>query len=56
LDRGLLVYSPELDAWSFVTQGLPSANITALAYAGGTLYVGTDNGLAQIAEESLSLQ
>jgi hypothetical protein len=37
-------------------QGLPSANVTALAYANGTLYVGTDNGLARIAEEGLSLQ
>jgi ligand-binding sensor domain-containing protein len=56
LDRGLLVYSPEPDAWRFVTQGLPSANVTALAYGQGTLYVGTDNGLALIAEDSLSLQ
>ena len=55
LEGGLLVYSPEDERWSAVTQGLPSANITALAYAGGTLYVGTDNGLARIAEESLSL-
>jgi ligand-binding sensor domain-containing protein len=56
LDRGLLVYSPESAQWHTVTQGLPSANITALAYAGGTLYVGTDNGLARIAEESLSFE
>jgi ligand-binding sensor domain-containing protein len=55
LDRGLLVYFPEREQWQTVTQGLPSANITALAYSGGTLYVGTDNGLARIAEESISL-
>ncbi len=55
LDRGLLVYSPERQQWTTVTQGLPSPNVTALAYGEGTLYVGTDNGLARIAEESLSL-
>ena len=56
LDRGLLVYSPESEQWNTVVQGLPSANVTALAYVNGTLYVGTDNGLARIAEEGLSLQ
>lgn len=56
LDSGLLAYSPDLDTWKTVIQGLPSANVTAVTYAGGTLYVGTDNGLARIAEEGLSLQ
>jgi len=56
LDAGLLVYSPESARWVTVTQGLPSANITALTYAGGTLYAGTDNGLARIAEKSLSFK
>jgi hypothetical protein len=33
--------------------GLPSLNVTALAVAGGYLYVGTDNGLVRMAEESV---
>ena len=56
LDRGLLVYAPEWDRWRTAAQGLSSANITALAYRDGTLYIGTDNGLARIAEKDLSLQ
>jgi hypothetical protein len=32
---------------------LPSLNVTAVATGGGYLYIGTDNGLVRIAEESL---
>ncbi|MEZ5394692.1 MAG: hypothetical protein R2724_17925 [Bryobacterales bacterium] len=56
LDRGLLVYDADLDRWSFATQGFPSPNVTALAYQAGTLYIGTDNSLARIAEKDLSFK
>jgi len=39
--------------WTTLSQGLPSANVTALAAAGGFVYVGTDNGLARIEEARL---
>ena len=34
-------------------EGLPSANVTALALANGYLYVGTDNGLVRVPEQKL---
>jgi len=34
-------------------QGLPSANVTALALASGYLYVGTDNGLVRVQEQKV---
>ncbi len=53
LERGLLIYRPEAERWDTVTTGLPSSNVTALEYAAGMLYVGTDNGLVKVAEEKL---
>lgn len=53
LDRGLLVYDSQQQRWSTVIEGLPSANVTALAAQAGTLWIGTDNGLVKIAEETL---
>jgi ligand-binding sensor domain-containing protein len=53
LGRGLYVYDPVADRWKTFTAGLPSLNVTAVAAAGGYLYIGTDNGLVRIAEESL---
>lgn len=50
LGRGLYVYDRESGRWSVMTAGLPSANVTALAAAGGFLYVGTDNGLVRFPE------
>ena len=54
LDRGLLTYDPSRARWRFVTDGLPSLNITALEAHRGTLWVGTENGLVKVAEEALS--
>lgn len=53
LDRGLFVYDRASRRWSNWTTGLPSANVTALASARGNLYVGTDDGLVRISEQSL---
>jgi ligand-binding sensor domain-containing protein len=47
LDRGLLVLDGSAGTWRFVTEGLPSKNVTALALGNDDLYVGTDNGLAR---------
>ena len=54
LDRGLLVYDPSEDSWSFITEGLPSKNVTALALADDILYVGSDNGLSRVNEAELT--
>ncbi len=54
LDRGLLVYEPSTETWRFVTEGLPSKNVTALALGSDALYVGTDNGLARTNELELT--
>ena len=53
LGKGLYVYEREADRWFAVGEGLPSANVTALAVANGYLYVGTDNGLVRVQEEKL---
>ena len=48
--RGLAVLGKNSDRWEFITAGLPSLNVTALANAKGVLYVGTDNGLVRTRE------
>ncbi|MBZ5515476.1 MAG: hypothetical protein LAN62_11695 [Acidobacteriia bacterium] len=53
LGRGLYVYDRVSGRWTVVTAGLPSLNVTAVAWHDGYLYVGTDNGLVRIAEENL---
>lgn len=53
LDRGLAIYRRNSGRWSFLTRGLPSSNVTALAIAGGLLYLGTDNGLISVPEGNL---
>ena len=53
LDRGLYVYHRATDRWTAVAEGLPSANVTALALDDGYLYIGTDNGLVRVREERL---
>ena len=53
LEDGLLVYDRAGGRWNSVRDGLPSANVTALEAAGGTIYIGTDNGLVRIAEERI---
>ncbi|HZL27556.1 MAG TPA: hypothetical protein VFC39_13605 [Acidobacteriaceae bacterium] len=53
LNQGLWSYSRAAQRWTQITNGLPSLNVTALATRGGTLYVGTQNGLVRIAESKL---
>ena len=48
--KGLAVLRKESERWVFLTDGLPSLNVTALEAHGGALYVGTDNGLVRMAE------
>ena len=55
LQHGLLCFDRTRLRWRRITSGLPSANVTALAWANGTLYAGTDNGLAKIAEGVLQV-
>jgi len=53
LTDGLLVYDRATQRWSQVTAGLPSKNVTAFAERDGEIYVGTENGIAHIAEARL---
>lgn len=53
LTDGLLVYDRASQQWSQVTAGLPSKNVTAFAEHDGEIYVGTENGIAHIAEARL---
>jgi ligand-binding sensor domain-containing protein len=53
LGKGLYVYDRESARWFGVEDGLPSANVTALASDGGYLYVGTDNGLVRVPEQKV---
>ena len=49
LGRGLAVFNVARERWSFITEGLPSLNVTAVAVGGGFVFVGTDNGLVKVA-------
>lgn len=53
LTRGLAVYNRASNRWNFVLRGLPSSNVTALAYSNPYLYIGTANGLVRVLESSL---
>ncbi len=53
LGSGLLVYNRRTSRWRTIATGLPSLNVTAFASSGGTLYIGTDNGLVKIPEDRL---
>lgn len=53
LGHGLYVYDRSSQRWTVVDEGLPSSNVTAFAANDGYVYVGTDNGLVRIAEQSL---
>ena len=53
LGKGLYVYERASGRWFVMEQGLPSANVTALALASGYLYVGTDNGLVRVQEQKV---
>ena len=51
--QGLYMYGRQSGRWTVMSQGLPSANVTALAAGGGYVYIGTENGLARIEEQRL---
>ena len=51
--QGLYIFNRRSGRWWVMSRGLPSGNVTALASGGRYVYVGTDNGLARIAEERL---
>jgi ligand-binding sensor domain-containing protein len=53
LGNGLYVFDRGTQRWTTVNDGLPSANVTALAESNGYIYVGTDNGLVRIQEQKL---
>jgi ligand-binding sensor domain-containing protein len=53
LDRGLAVYQQSAGRWRWVTRGLPSMNVTAVAVERGLVYIGTDNGLVRVPEDDL---
>jgi ligand-binding sensor domain-containing protein len=53
LDRGLAVYDRSAGRWRWVTRGLPSVNVTAIGLRDGLVFVGTDNGLVRVSEESI---
>ena len=54
-NQGLAVLRRGDTRWRFISAGLPSTNVTALAAHGETLYVGTDNGLVSVSESRLGL-
>ena len=53
LGEGLYLFDRHSERWSVIRDGLPSLNVTALAFANGYVYVGTDNGLVRIPELKL---
>jgi ligand-binding sensor domain-containing protein len=53
LGKGLLVFNRRTSRWRTIATGLPSLNVTAFAASGGTIYIGTDNGLVKLPEERL---
>jgi ligand-binding sensor domain-containing protein len=54
LGKGLAVFDPSRERWNWITEGLPSLNVTALGITGsGILFIGTDNGLVRVAEDRL---
>ena len=53
LDRGLALLDRSGGRWRWITRGLPSMNVTALAVEGGLVYIGTDNGLVRVPEDTL---
>jgi ligand-binding sensor domain-containing protein len=56
LDKGLAIYNLAAARWTFFTTGLPSRNVTAVEARGGVLYIGTDNGLVKIPENTVAGQ
>lgn len=53
LGHGIFVYDRGSQRWSIVKDGLPSQNVTAFTERDGYIYVGTDNGLVRIQENTI---
>jgi ligand-binding sensor domain-containing protein len=53
LDRGLALYERSTGRWRWITRGLPSVNVTAISAQAGLVYIGTDNGLVRVPEDTL---
>jgi ligand-binding sensor domain-containing protein len=54
LNNGLWIENLSTGRWTNISDGLPSENVTALAAHGGSLYIGTANGLVKAPEASLA--
>jgi ligand-binding sensor domain-containing protein len=53
LGKGLAVWNRGTGRWNWMTEGLPSLNVTAVAVQGSTVFIGTDNGLVKVEEQVL---
>ena len=53
LGHGIYVYDRARQHWGILKEGLPSQNVTAFATGDGYIYVGTDNGLVRIQENTI---
>ena len=53
LGDGIYVYDRARQRWGILKDGLSSANVTAFAEGNGYIYVGTDNGLVRIQENTI---
>ncbi len=53
LGHGIYLYDRARQHWGILKDGLPSQNVTAFAAGDGYIYVGTDNGLVRIQENTI---
>src|SRR5215469_1287439 len=53
LGDGIYVYDRARQRWGILKDGLSSANVTAFTEGNGYIYVGTDNGLVRIQENTI---
>lgn len=53
LGHGIYVYDRARQHWGILKDGLPSQNVTAFTAGKGYIYVGTDNGLVRIQENTI---
>lgn len=53
LGHGVFVYDRASQRWGILKDGLPSENVTAFTEGNGYIYVGTDNGLVRIQENTI---
>jgi ligand-binding sensor domain-containing protein len=53
LGHGVYVYDRASQRWGILKDGLPSQNVTTFTEGNGYVYVGTDNGLVRIQENTI---